>query len=84
MQPFLPRVLVLVVFSLAFVPGKLAAQTSSPGKNATLRAARRSQSEIPLHANSQYGGLPIVFEENHGQVDPSVGFIARGSGYTST
>ena len=28
-----------------------------------------------------YGGIEMAFEENKGQTDPSVGFLARGSGY---
>ena len=28
-----------------------------------------------------YGRLPLSFEANHGQVDPSVGFVARSTGY---
>jgi len=30
---------------------------------------------------ASYGSLPIAFEPNVGQTDPSVGFLARGSGY---
>jgi hypothetical protein len=29
-----------------------------------------------------YGKLPLSFQANHGQTDPRVGFIARGSGYS--
>jgi uncharacterized repeat protein (TIGR01451 family) len=28
------------------------------------------------------GGLPLIFEPNHGQADPSVKFLARGAGYS--
>jgi len=28
-----------------------------------------------------YGGLPLVFEANHGQADPRARFVARGHGY---
>ncbi|HEY7068142.1 MAG TPA: SBBP repeat-containing protein [Chloroflexota bacterium] len=31
---------------------------------------------------SVYGRLPLSFEPNQGQADPSVGFLARASGYT--
>ncbi len=29
-----------------------------------------------------YGKLPLSFEANHGQTDPSVKFLSRGSGYS--
>src|SRR5438477_7618404 len=29
-----------------------------------------------------YGKLPLSFEANHGQTDPKVKFLSRGSGYT--
>ncbi len=36
----------------------------------------------PRKYRDLYGKLPIVFEPNVGQTDPSVGFVSRGSGYT--
>jgi hypothetical protein len=32
--------------------------------------------------NEAYGQIEMAFETNKGQTDPSVGFLARGSGYT--
>ncbi len=34
-----------------------------------------------LNGSAQYGSLPMAFEPNKGQTDPSVAFVARGSGY---
>jgi len=31
---------------------------------------------------AEYGKLPLSFEANHGQTDPSVKFLSRGSGYS--
>src|SRR5437660_4342155 len=33
--------------------------------------------------NSNYGKLPLTFEANRGQTDPSVRFVSRGPGYTA-
>ena len=34
-----------------------------------------------IFAGNAYGRLPLSFEENRGQTDPRVKFLARGSGY---
>src|SRR5262245_35341400 len=34
------------------------------------------------HAGFVYDKLPMSFEPNHGQTEPSVEFLARGDGYT--
>src|SRR5665811_992660 len=44
------------------------------------QASITSRQQIQL--NSSYGKLPLAFEPNQGQADPSVKFLARGSGYT--
>ena len=43
-----------------------------PGRPTRLAHVRRSDS---------YGNLPLSFEANRGQTDPSVRFLARGDGY---
>ena len=53
-------------------------------------AAVNPSSEITLKASAtdgaksaeNYGKLPLAFEANHGQSDPSVKFLSRGSGYS--
>jgi Beta-propeller repeat len=56
-----------------------------------LRAGSRSRSAVPeaqkketsqARVLSDYGKLPLTFEENLGQTDVRVKFMARGSGYT--
>jgi len=37
----------------------------------------------PASINSNYGKLPLTFEANRGQTDPSVRFVSRGPGYTA-
>src|SRR5713101_2171032 len=32
--------------------------------------------------SEKYGNLPLSFEANHGQSDPKVKFLSRGSGYS--
>ncbi|HZR56308.1 MAG TPA: SBBP repeat-containing protein [Terriglobales bacterium] len=45
-------------------------------------ASRQSLAQAnPLRALSVYGHLPLAFERNVGQTDPSVKFLARGSDY---
>ena len=36
----------------------------------------------PVDPRDAYGRLPIVFEGNHGQVDPQAKYLARGPGYS--
>jgi len=56
-----------------------------------LRPASRSRSAFPVAQNKQvsqarllsgYGKLPLTFEQNQGQTDARVKFLARGAGYT--
>src|SRR2546423_6656706 len=35
-----------------------------------------------VRAGAAYGRLPLSFEANHGQTNPAVNFLSRGSGYT--
>src|SRR5450631_1319526 len=78
---------------LIFVPAWNFNSTPNPsshsaGKMAASAANTASSSQTqdnPLTANrlsSAYGKLPISFEVNSGQTDPSVQFLARGAGYT--
>src|SRR3972149_4791713 len=41
-----------------------------------------AQSEPPPPSAALYGGLPLIFEANAGQMDPAVKFLSRGPGYT--
>ncbi|MDT5063454.1 MAG: hypothetical protein QOH63_3913 [Acidobacteriota bacterium] len=54
---------------------------SQTARSTTQRAAPASIQKTKERASEVYGKLPISFEANRGQTDPSVRFLARGSGY---
>jgi hypothetical protein len=73
MSPFrLPAVLVF------FFVSSLALAQQTPRKPTT---TGRSTPAAPV-SKASFGSVPIHFEENVGQTDPAVRFIARGAGYT--
>jgi hypothetical protein len=45
-------------------------------------AKKRDGAVARLHALEAYGKIPLTFEENAGQTDAHVKFLARGAGYT--
>jgi hypothetical protein len=76
-----------------FVPAWHFNSTHSPSAYASVSQAESAAStanslqatDSPIAANllsAAYGKLPISFEANNGQTDPSVQFLARGAGYT--
>jgi len=48
-----------------------------------LTTVATAQQANVTHAKPNYGKLPLVFEANQGQTDPSVKFLTRGEGYTA-
>ncbi|PYR65900.1 MAG: hypothetical protein DMF88_18185 [Acidobacteria bacterium] len=77
-----------MVRHVAFLICLLAITTSLVAHLAT-RETRPSVSErasppaaMKDRVREQYGRLPLSFERNEGQTDPSVEFLSRGSGYT--
>src|SRR5205814_1691542 len=48
--------------------------------NSTLTLAQADPA-TKARLSEAYGKLPLSFEANHGQTDPSVKFISRGQGY---
>ncbi len=54
----------------------------SPSYRVPLSHAGPNTLKQQLLINSNYGKLPIAFEPNLGQMDASVKYLARGSGYT--
>jgi uncharacterized repeat protein (TIGR01451 family) len=54
---------------------------SQTARSTTQPAAPASIQKTEARASEVYGKLPISFEANRGQTDPSVRFLARGSGY---
>jgi len=66
--------LLLSVLLTVFYPaGHKPARTPSPSQDRPMTKARAWKS---------YAALPMSFEVNQGQADPSVRFLARGQGYT--
>src|SRR3984957_3739583 len=55
------------------------------GRHAVARgsvARKGDDSAVRLRALEAYGKLPLTFEQNSGQTDARVKFLARGAGYT--
>jgi hypothetical protein len=75
-------VVMIAAASLVLYPGKRgnAVPTVSAASSASLSqrvtAAERSRIQ------ASYAALPLAFEQNQGQTDPQVKYIARGNGYT--
>ena len=69
---------IFTVFSFPlFLSGFGPSGRVSSGRESLAVSSRRQ-----IQRNFPYGQLPLVFEPNQGQTDPSVKFLARGSGYT--
>jgi hypothetical protein len=64
-------VVIVTVAAVALIDAKASAPSS-----------RRGDFKPPVPTRSAYGGLPPSFEENRGQTDPRVKFLAHGGGYT--
>jgi hypothetical protein len=78
----LPASLVLVaagvaLLSLSYRPGNTVTETSA----SLAPLAKQPAASVPAAASVSLGHLSLMFEPNRGQTDPSVQFIARGSGY---
>ena len=55
---------------------------ASPVAPLTIPATVAPSSTQKAQVNAAYGKLPLIFEANQGQTDPSVRFLSRGPGYT--
>ena len=91
MRRFLPAVLVPIVFlgttSLNAQAQKAASKstvTASGATSSSSAATTRSDlvSAPAPRPSGAYGDLPMSFEENRGQTDSRVNYLARGKGYT--
>jgi len=75
-------VVMIAAASLFLYPGKRgsAATTVSAASSASLshRVTAPERSRI----QASYAALPLAFEQNQGQTDPQVKYLARGNGYT--
>ena len=74
----IPVIAIIAVASLLFVPARhhaAAATGSVASQQGPVTAAARSR----FQAN--YAALPLAFEQNQGQTDAQVKYVARGDGY---
>lgn len=70
------------VLSTLFLGLSLAGQVVGATTNPGTQPVQQTQRSGPQPIAAQLFNLPIQFEANQGQVDESVKFLARGSGYT--
>jgi len=78
------RLIALVtVTSLVFADLSLAVPRPAPPRAAPLTHGADAAPRQVGQAKDAFGRLPLAFEENRGQTDPSVRFLARGPGYTA-
>ena len=64
--------LAVIAIGAALLDAKISARSSSP-------SASKPGS---IRVRNAYGNLPLSFEENRGQTDARVKFLARGDGYS--
>src|SRR5256885_1018273 len=67
-----------LVWSLTLVV--LGAATSAQAPRQSKALSSKTAAKVSPH--SSFGAVPLHFEENRGQTNPKVQYIARGSGYT--
>ncbi|HKE55349.1 MAG TPA: SBBP repeat-containing protein, partial [Pyrinomonadaceae bacterium] len=68
---------------LSVQPASVSKDTATNENHAATQSATRKGTTVQGGAArvSNYGKLPLSFEENHGQTDPQVKFLSRGHGY---
>ena len=76
----IPIIIVLSVWLVA--AKKVTLFLASPVAPLTIPATVAPSSTQKAQVNAAYGKLPLIFEANQGQTDPSVRFLSRGPGYT--
>src|SRR5438034_2670728 len=70
---------------LVFASGpspRTTARTATNLSPSARTASSQSGTRTPAQLAEIYGKVPLSFEANRGQTDPSVKFLSRGSGYT--
>src|SRR5580658_4659224 len=71
----------LTAFAIAVLP-PLAVPARSQQKEGSASPAAAAQTALKAKVAANYGHIPLSFEANRGQTDPSVQFLSRGQGYT--
>ena len=79
---YLVPLAIIVAAVLTFFPGRKpnAAGTVSPGSSASILEPVTPAARHRIQAS--YASLPLAFEQNQGQTDRQVKYLARGKGYT--
>lgn len=72
----------LLVLAALTVSVPLSRLVCSGRRSAASPVAGKKTSPLPTSIHGAYGKLPLTFEENQGQTDARVKYLARGSGYT--
>ncbi|MDQ1388150.1 MAG: hypothetical protein QOF56_1604 [Acidobacteriaceae bacterium] len=77
-------VAMIAVASLVLSLGKhiSAAATPSSASSSSLSPSQTGMAPERSRIQAGYAALPLAFEQNEGQTDPQVKFLARGNGYT--
>src|SRR5260370_24689717 len=76
-------ILLLGLAALAIsIPASRSVRSSGQSHSALSAVPGKPASSTQASLLSSYGKLPLSFEENQGQTDPRVKFLARGKGYT--
>ena len=77
------RSLAFIVFIVPALVGSSDSVLLGPPNGARpLGADAAPHRDAPARAHEAYGRLPLSFEQNEGQTDTRVAFLARGQGYT--
>jgi sugar lactone lactonase YvrE len=71
----------LTAFAIAVLP-PLAVPARSQQKQGSASPAAAAQTAAKARVAANYGHIPLSFEANRGQTDPSVQFLSRSQGYT--
>ena len=58
-------------------------QALAASQDAAAGGTTPASADVQAKVRQQYGQLPMQFEQNDGQTDPSVAFLARGAGLRS-
>lgn len=82
---YVPGALLALAMAVALaapLPRPLVAPAAFPVDHALPAETTATTPSNTAGIQAAYGRLPLAFEANHGQTDPSVDFLVRGPGYT--
>ena len=81
---YLTGLTLVLAISLNFpvTPRRSQAHAAPPAQAVAEASLAATDQPTEAQASKAHANLPMIFEANHGQVDPEVRFISRGQGYT--